>query len=97
MSWNKNRGFANIKTHFSGDLTPNVFGMISQNNARKEIKMHNNRLVNLIKIFLIYNENPSGLFSCYNWVSSQNKTKKYENVFIQVLRNMFGNHKVKIN
>ena len=65
--------------------------------SNKEIKRHNKRLVNLIKTFLIYNENPSGLFSCYNWFNSQNKKKKYENIFIQVLRNMFGNHKVKIN
>ena len=62
-----------------------------------KIKIYNDRLINLIQIFLTYNENPSGLFSCYNWFNSQDRKKKYENIFIQVLRNMFGNHKVKIN
>lgn len=63
----------------------------------KEINKINSDLTSIITLFLKNQENPSGLFSIFNWVNSHNFFKKDDNIFINLLRNTFGNHKLYKN
>ena len=65
--------------------------------SKKKIIKINSEISNLIKIFLSHQENPTGLFSIFNWFNSHNSSRKNENVFINILRNVFGSHKLNKN
>ena len=65
--------------------------------STKQIVKINSDIANLIKLFLSRQENPTGLFSIFNWLNSHNSSKKKENVFVNILRNVFGNHKLNKN
>lgn len=65
--------------------------------SKKQIVKINSDITNLIKLFLSRQENPTGLFSIFNWLNSHNSSKKKENVFVNILRNVFGNHKLNKN
>jgi 6-phosphogluconate dehydrogenase len=65
--------------------------------SKKKIVKINSELSNLIKLFLSHQENPTGLFSIFNWLNSHNSSRKNENVFVNILRNAFGNHKLNKN
>ena len=65
--------------------------------SKTKINTINSDLSNLINFYIINQENPSGLFSIFNWINSHNFLKKDENIFINILRNTFGNHKITKN
>ena len=65
--------------------------------SKKKIFKINSEISNLIKLFLSHQENPTGLFSILNWFNSHNSLTKNENVFVNILRNYFGNHKLDKN
>tara|TARA_B100001093_G_scaffold3243_1_gene3356 strand:- start:1050 stop:2354 length:1305 start_codon:yes stop_codon:yes gene_type:complete len=65
--------------------------------SKKKIDKINSDISNLIKLFLSHQENPTGLFSIFNWLNSHNSSRKKENVFVNILRNVFGNHKLNKN
>ena len=65
--------------------------------SQKKISHYTKMLNNLIQVFLYYNYNPAGLYSSYNLLSSHLNKKNIDNSFIQVQRNIFGNHKLGKN
>lgn len=65
--------------------------------SQKKISQYTKMLNNLIKVFLYYDYNPAGLYSSYNLLSSHLNKKNIDNSFIQVQRNIFGNHKLGKN
>ena len=65
--------------------------------SKKQIVKINSDISDLIKLFLSHQENPTKLFSIFNWLNSHNSSRKNENVFVNILRNVFGNHKLNKN
>ncbi len=95
--WNKN---SIISSNHIKEIDKN-FTRKDINNLRlfskKKINKINADLINIITLFLKNQENPSELFSTFNWINSHNFSKKDDNVFINLLRNTFGNHKLYKN
>lgn len=61
----------------------------------KNLNKFEKKIINLINLFLQNKQNPISMFSTYNWILSMYKTKNIDNIFIQILRNKFGSHKLK--
>ena len=86
----KKKSIINLKNYLKKKGQKIILLLIPYNKINSDIS-------DLIKLFLSHQENPTGLFSIFNWLNSHNSSRKNENVFVNILRNAFGNHKLNKN